>query len=72
MAPEILGCRKWGFQRWGFKQIRGYLRKSAFLFSFLDFPDVARALRKRAKKARKNGEKGRFSSDFQDVRPDAP
>ena len=33
-----LECRKWGFKRWGFKQIRGYLRKKAFFLRFLDFP----------------------------------
>ena len=51
-----LGCHKWGFKRWGFKEIRGYLRKKAFFLRSLDFPGALRTLRKRAKK----GEKGRF------------
>ena len=61
-----LGCHKWGFKRWGFKEIRGYLRKKAFFLRFLDFPGALRTLRKRAKKAekgrkrQKKGEKGRF------------
>ena len=45
-----LECRKWGFKRWGFKEIRGYLRKKAFFLRFLDFPNVLHTLRKRAKK----------------------
>ena len=53
MPPLDLECRKWGFKRWGFKEIRGYLRKKAFFFRFLDFPGALRALRKRAKKGRK-------------------
>ena len=51
-----LGCRKWGFKRWGCKEIRGYLRKKAFFLRFLDFPGALQALRKRGKK----DEKGRF------------
>ena len=67
----ILGCHKWGFKRWGFKEIRGYLAKKAFFLRFLDFPGALRALRKRAKEA----EKWRFrpiSADFQAGRPDTP
>ena len=56
MTPVNLECRKWGFKRWGLKEIRGYLRKKAFFLRFLDFPGAVWALRKRAKKA----EKGRF------------
>ena len=48
---SILGCHKWGFKRWGFKEIRGYLRKKAFFLRFLGFPSSLRTLRKRAKKA---------------------
>ena len=48
-----LECRKWGFKRWGFKEIRGYLRKKAFFLRFLDFPGALGTLRKRAKKGRK-------------------
>ena len=55
-----LECRKWGFKRWGFKEIRGYLRKRAFFLRFLDFPGALRTLRKRAKRA----EKGRKKADF--------
>ena len=51
--PHDLECRKWGFKRWGFKEIRGYLRKKAFFLRFLDFPGALRTLRKRAKKAEK-------------------
>ena len=60
-----------GFKRWGFKEIRGYLRKKALFLRFLDFPGALGTLRKRAKKA----EKGRFwpiSADFQEGRPDTP
>ena len=66
-----LGCRKWGFKRWGLKQIRGYLRKKAFFLRFLDFPGALRALRKRTKKSEK-GRKRPISADFQEGRPDAP
>ena len=59
----ILECRKWGFKRWGFKQIRGHLRKNAFFLRFLDFPGALWALRKRAKKAEK-GRKRPISADF--------
>ena len=59
LVPYFLECRKWGFKRWGFKQIRGYLRKKAFFLCFLDFPGALRTLRKRAKKAEKD-ENGRF------------
>ena len=55
----LLECRKWGFKRWGFKEIRGYLRKKAFFLRFLDFPGALQALRKRAKKAEK-ADFGRF------------
>ena len=54
-----LECRKWGFKRWGFKEIRGYLRKKAFFFRFLDFPGALRTLRK-GRKRQKKGEKARF------------
>ena len=67
----FLECRKWGFKRWGFKQIRGYLRKKAFFLRFLDFPGALRTLRKRAKKAEK-GRKTPISADFQEGRPDTP
>ena len=66
-----LECRKWGFKRWGFKEIRGYLRKKAFFLRFLDFPGVLQALRKRAKKAEK-GRKSPISADFREGRPDTP
>ena len=66
-----LECRKWGFKRWGFKQIWGYLRKKAFFLRFLDFPGAVRALRKRAKKAEK-GRKRPISADFQHGRTDTP
>ena len=56
-------CRKWGFKRWGFKEIRGYLRKKAFFLRFLDFPGALRTLRKRAKKAEK-GRKRPISGRF--------
>ena len=71
LISQVLECRKWGFKRWGFKQIPGYLRKKAFLLRFLDFPGALRPLRKRAKKAGK-GRKRPISADFQDGRPDTP
>ena len=55
-----LECRKWGFKRWGFKQIRGYLRKKAFFLRFLDFSGAVRALRKKAEKGRKRAKKADF------------
>ena len=67
----FLECRKWGFRRWGFKEIRGYLRKEAFFLPFLDSPGAPRTLRKRAKKAEK-GQKRPISTDFQEGRPDSP
>ena len=66
-----LECRKWGFKRWGFKQIWGYLRKKAFFLRFLDFPGALRTLRKRAKKA-EDGRKRLISADFREGRPDTP
>ena len=66
----VFGVLAWG-ERWGFKQIRGYVRKKAFFLRFLDFPGAARALRKRAKRAAK-GRKRPISADFQDGRPDTP
>ena len=66
-----LECRKWGFKTWGFKEIRGYLRKKAFFLRFLDFPGALRTLRKRAKKAEK-GRKRPISADFREGRPDTP
>ena len=69
--PLDLECRKWGFKRWGFKEIRGYLRKNAFFLRFLDFPGALQTLRKRAKKAEK-GRKRPISADFQGGRPDTP
>ena len=66
-----LECRKWGFKRWGLKEIRGYLRKKAFFLRFLDFPGAVWALRKRAKKAEK-GRKRPISADFRKGRPDTP
>ena len=47
----------------GFKQIRRYLRKKAFVLRFLDFPGAPRTLRKRAKRAEK-GRKRPISADF--------
>ena len=66
-----LGCCKWGFKRWGFKEIRGYLKKKAFFLRFLDFPSAVQALRKRAKKAEK-GRKRPILADFREGRPDTP
>ena len=57
---KFLECRKWGFKRWGFKQIWGYLRKRAFFLRFLDFSGALRILRKRAKKAEKRAKKADF------------
>ena len=54
-----LQCRKWGFKRWGFKQIRGYLRKKAFSLRFLDFPGALRPSGK-GRKRQKKGRKGRL------------
>ena len=71
LAINNLECRKWGFKRWGFQQIRGYPRKKAFFLRFLDFPGVVRALRKRAGKA-ENGRKRPILADFQERRADAP
>ena len=68
LLGDKLECRKWGFKRWGFKQIWGYLRKKAFFFRFLDFPGALRTLRKRAEKGRKRP----ISADFQEGRPDTP
>ena len=66
-----LECRKWGFKRWGFKEIRGNLGKKAFFLRFLDFAGALRALRKRVKKAGK-GRKRPISAVFQEGRPDTP
>ena len=72
LGPSVkLECRKWGFKRWGFKEIRGYLRKKAFFLRFLDFPGALRTLRKRVKKAEK-GRKRPISADFLEGRPDTP
>ena len=60
-----------GFKRWGFKEIRGYLRKKAFFLRFLDFPGALQALRKGAKKAEK-GRKRPISAEFREGRPDTP
>ena len=68
---RYLECRKWGFKRWGFKEIRGYLRKKAFFLRFLDFPGALRTVQKRAKTAEK-GRKRPISADFQEGRPDTP
>ena len=55
----MLECRKWGFKRWGFKEIRGQLRKKAFFLRFLDFPGALRT--KKAEKLRaKKVDFGRF------------
>ena len=54
-----LECRKWGFKRWRFKQIRRYMRKNGLFPPFSGFPGVVRALRKRAKR-QENGKKGRY------------
>ena len=70
-AFAFLGCRKWRFKRWGFKEIRGYPRKKAFFLRFLDFPGVLQALRKGMKKAEK-GRKRPISADFREGRPDTP
>ena len=75
--PEIqkksqnLERRKWGFKRWAFKQIWGYLRKKAFFLRFLDFPGALRTLRKWVEKAEK-GRKRPISVDFREGRPDTP
>ena len=56
-----LECRKWGFKRWGFKQIWGYLRKKAFSSVFWISQELfapPEKGRKRQKKAEK-GRKGR-------------
>ena len=66
-----LECRKWGFKRWVFKQIRGYPRQKAFFLRFLDFPGAVRALRKREERAEKD-RKRLISADFRDGRPDTP
>ena len=66
-----LECRKWGFKRWGLKQIRGYLKKKAFSCVFWIF----QVLYGPSGKGRKGAEKGRkrpISADFQDGRPDTP
>ena len=44
-------CCKWGFKRWGFKPIWGYLRKKAVFLRFLDLPGALGTLWKRARKA---------------------
>ena len=70
--PQQFGVpHSWGFKRWGFKEIRGYLRKKAFFLRFLDFPGALQALRKRAKKPEK-GRKRPISADFREGRPDTP
>ena len=63
----VLECRKWGFKRWGFKEIRGYLRKKAFFLRFLDFPGALQALWKGAKKTEK-GRQRPISADFRAAR----
>ena len=56
----LLECRKWGFKRWGFKEIRGNLRKKAF---FLGYPRIFQVLFRpsgKGRKRQKKGRKGRF------------
>ena len=65
------GAANGGLRDRGLKEIRGYLRKTAFFLRFLDFPGALQALRKRAKKAEK-GRKRLISADFQEGRPDTP
>ena len=73
-APEKLldryelECRKWGFKRWGFKEIRGYLRKKAFFLRFLDFSGCCSGPLENFEKGRKRAKQ----ADFQDGRPDTP
>ena len=55
----FLGCRKWGFKRWGCQEIRGYLRKKAFSSVFWIF-QVLFAPSGKGRKRQKKGEKGRF------------
>ena len=57
---RFLECRKWGFKRWWFKQIGGYLRKKAFLLRFLNFSGALCTLRKRGEKGRKRAKKADF------------
>ena len=64
---EASECRKWGFKRWGIKQIRGYLRLFPLFSGFCS----SRPLQNRAKKAEK-GRKRPISTDFQEGRPDTP
>ena len=61
---HLLECRKWGFKRWGFKEIRGYLRKKALFLRFLDFPGVFTGPPEKGERGRKRAKKadfGRFS-----------
>ena len=63
-----LECRKWGFKRWWFKDIRGYLRKKGLLPPFSGFPKCSSHPQEKGKKGRKGkgqkrqkkGEEGRF------------
>ena len=60
---RFLECRKWGFKRWGFKQIWGHLRKKAFFLRYPQFPRSSShppEKRKKVEKGRKKADFGRF------------
>ena len=71
LKPQIFGENRgeilsvgvphyWGFKRWGFKQIRGYLRKKAFFLRYPRIFQVLFAQSGQGRKGQKKGEKGRF------------
>ena len=64
LSGRRLECPKWGFKRWGLKQIWGYLRKMAFFLRFLDFPDALCILRK--SQGRKNHDSHRRDRIWRD------
>ena len=49
-----------GFKRWGFKEIRGYLRKKAFFLRYLGFPKCSSGPLKKGEKGREKAKKADF------------
>ena len=56
----ILECRKWGFKRWGFKEIRGYLRKKGLFPPFSGFPRCSSHPPEKGEKGRKRAKTADF------------
>ena len=62
IPPFCLECCKWGFKRWGFKQIQGYLKEKGPFPAFSGFPRCSSTCGKRAKKADLGRFPGRVAS----------